>query len=379
MLELVVEQRLHWVIGHSMFSLGFVMSRTSLCIFATTVLLLQGAAPQAFAQLPTGWKAHDLKRPAPPVVTPGESNLPLKAPSDAIILFDGKDLSNWRSKNGGKAKWKVVDGVMESVPKSGYVFSKQKFGDCQLHVEWASPAKVKGKSQQRGNSGVFLMELFEVQVLDCYNNPTYSDGNAGSIYGQYPPLVNASRKPGEWQSYDIVFKRPRFDGDKLVSPATLTVLHNGVLVQNHSKAFGPTAWMVHDEYDPLITEGSLGLQDHGNPVRYRNIWIRPLTDPPRPESKEEYPKEHQLSDEMKNQLVGQYEGFSIEKRGDSLFCLIADRPMEMVAVSETEFVFRKTAGNLVFTETDDGQLDEAYLMLDAAGRKVSKVGKSAVE
>ena len=355
------------------------MSRTLLCLLVTNGLLLQWVALPALAQLPSGWKAHDLQRPAPPVVTPGESNLPLKAPSDAIILFDGKDLSNWRSKDGGKAKWKVVDGVMESVPKSGYVFSKQKFGDCQLHVEWASPAKVKGKSQQRGNSGVFLMEKFEVQVLDCYNNPTYADGNAGSIYGQYPPLVNASRKPGEWQSYDIIFKRSRFDGDKLVSPAALTVLHNGVLVQNHSEAFGPTAWMVHDEYDASITEGSLGLQDHGNPVRYRNIWIRPLTDPPRPRREEQYPREHQLSDEMKNRLVGQYKGFSIEKRGDSLFCLIADRPMEMVPVSETEFVFRKTAGSLIFTQTEDGDLEEAYLMLDAARRKVSPVGKPPSE
>ena len=354
------------------------MSRFSLCFYLSTLIFLQAfTCVPALAQLPTGWKAHDLQRPAPPVVTPGKSNLPLEAPSDAIILFDGKDLSNWRSEKGGKAKWKVVDGVMESVAKSGYIFSKQKFGDCQLHIEWASPAKVKGNSQQRGNSGVYLMERFEVQVLDCYNNPTYADGNAGAIYGQYPPLVNASRKPGEWQSHDIIFKRPRFDGDKLVSPAALTVLHNGVLVQNHSEAFGPTAWMVHDEYDPSITEGSLGLQDHGNPVRYRNIWIRPLRDPPRPEHPGDYPPEHQLSEEMSNRLIGKYKKFSIEKRGDSLFCVTGKRPLEMIPVSDTEFVFRKTAGSLVFTETEDGDLEEAYLMVDAIGRQVSPVKKPA--
>lgn len=353
------------------------VARFSLLLFAATAICY--TVDVANAQLPTGWKQHDLRRPAPPVVTPGESNLPLKAPSDAIVLFDGTDLSKWRSKNGGKAKWKVIDGVMESVPKSGYVFSKEKFGDCQLHVEWASPAKVKGNSQQRGNSGVYLMELFEVQVLDGYNNPTYADGNAGAIYGQYPPLVNASRKPGEWQSHDIIFKRPRFDGDKLVSPAVLTVLHNGVLVQNHSEAFGPSAWLVHNEYDPSVTEGSLGLQDHGNPVRYRNIWIRPLSDPARPAREEAYPKEHKLSAEMKEKLLGKHKHFTIEERGDALFCVTGRRPLELVPVSETEFVFRKTAGSLIFTQTEDGELDEVYLSIDATGRKVSKFKKASSE
>ncbi len=341
------------------------------------VLSMLSVELSAFAQLSTGWKAHDLKRPAPPVVTPGESNLPLRAPSDATILFDGTDLSQWQSKEGGDAKWKVVDGAMESVPKSGYIFSKEKFGDCQLHLEWATPAIVEGESQGRGNSGVYLMKRFELQVLDSYNNPTYADGSAGAIYGQYPPLVNASRKPGEWQSYDIIFKRPRFEGKKLVSPAVITVLHNGVLIQNHSEAFGPSAWLVHGDYRPSMTEGPLGLQDHGNPVRYRNIWIRRLAEPARAEHEGGYPEEHSLSEATQNKLLGKYKQFRIEKRGDALYCIFGGRPLELVPVSETEFVFRKTAGSLTFSLTDEGELDEAFLKIDASSRSiVSKVEKS---
>lgn len=350
------------------------MSRFLISFVNATFFLQVLACGSALAQLPSGWKAHELRRPAPPVVTPGDSNLPLQAPSDAVVLFDGKDLSQWRSKNGGKAKWKIVDNAMEVVPKSGFIFSKQKFGDCQLHVEWASPAKVKGKSQGRGNSGIFLMEMFEVQVLDGYNNPTYADGSAGSIYGQFPALVNASRKSGQWQSYDIIFKRPRFDGQKLVAPAVLTVLHNGVVVQNHTEPFGPTEWLVHKEYDPSVTEGSLALQEHRNPVRFRNIWIRSLADRPSPSADQVVPREHELSDEMKEKLVGKYKHFKIEKRGDVLICIVAQRLLELVPVSETEFVFRKTAGSLIFSQGEDGELDEAYLTVDAMGRtKVSKI------
>ena len=159
--------------------------------------------PFACGQLSTGWKAHDWDRERPAVVAPGPTNLPLSAPSDAVILFNGRNLDEWRSADGGPAKWIVKEDVMESVPGSGYIFSAKSFGDVQLHVEWAAPEKVQGKSQGRGNSGVFLQGLFEVQVLDSFDNKTYADGQAGAVYGQYPPLVNASRKPGEWQSYDI--------------------------------------------------------------------------------------------------------------------------------------------------------------------------------
>jgi len=211
----------------------------------------------------------------PPIVTPGKTDN--DPPSDAIVLFDGKDLSKWRAGDGGDAKWKVAEGYAEVVPGTGDIATKEQFGDCQLHVEWATPAEVKGEGQHRGNSGVFLMERYEVQVLDSYDNKTYYHGQAGSIYRQYAPLVNASKKPGEWQSYDIVFKAPKFDEQgKVTERARITVFHNGVLIQNNVEIYGIT-W--DDRAALYIAHGpkaSLKLQDHNNPLRYRNIWIRPL-------------------------------------------------------------------------------------------------------
>lgn len=211
---------------------------------------------------------HDPARPRPPVVEPGSNG---SAPSDAIVLFDGKDLSQW-----SPAKWKVENGYIEVVPHAGDISTKQKFGDVQLHIEWAAPAQVKGNSQERGNSGVFLQSRYEVQVLDSYQNPTYADGQAGAIYGQWPPLANPVRKPGEWNVYDIVFEAPRFDGQKLIKPAYITLFFNGVLAQNHREVMGPTKHRELAKYVPQPAEDSLSLQDHGNPVRYRNIWIRRL-------------------------------------------------------------------------------------------------------
>lgn len=219
------------------------------------------------------WRVHDIKRPQPPIITPGATDS--QPPSDAVVLFDGQDLSQWLGRD-GEAQWKVENGYME-VTRTGNIHTKESFGDCQLHLEWAAPAEVKGNSQGRGNSGVFLMGLYEVQVLDCYDNPTYADGTAGAIYGQCPPLVNASRKPGEWQSYDIFFTAPRFEGDTLISPAYITVMYNGVLLHHHKEIMGPTQHKVAANYDkPHVAEGPLELQDHGDPVRYRNIWLRRL-------------------------------------------------------------------------------------------------------
>lgn len=224
------------------------------------------------------WRVHDADRPRPPVVTPGTFSTqeqPGKPPSDAIVLFDGKDLSRWTGK-GGVARWKVENGYMEVVKKTGDIETREHFGDCQLHLEWQAPTQVRGHSQERGNSGVFLMGRYEVQVLDSYKNPTYADGQAAAIYGQAPPMVNACRPPGQWQTYDIIFEAPRFNGDKLLRPAYITVLHNGVLVHNHRKIIGATRHKEVARYTPHPAIGPLRLQDHGNPVRYRNIWIRPL-------------------------------------------------------------------------------------------------------
>jgi len=242
-------------------------------------LVFMSCAASSFAQLDTRWKIHDMKRPLPPVVTPGTASTqdaPGKPPSDAVVLFDGTNLSRWAATDNGPAKWKVENGYMEVVPKSGYIHTKDAFGDCQLHIEFSEPTPPHGDSQDRGNSGVFLMGQFEIQVLDSYNNPTYADGQAAAVYGQYPPLVNASRPPGHWQSYDIIFHGPRWDHDKLTRPARVTVFHNGVLVQDNVELTGPTEHGERPPYKPGPDKASLALQDHGDPVRYRNIWIRPL-------------------------------------------------------------------------------------------------------
>ena len=221
------------------------------------------------------WRAHDMSRPRPVVVEPGTASTPDNAgrpPADAIILFDGKDLSKWkRDPRKGDPdpsdapKWKIENGYMEIVPKGGSISTREKFADSQIHIEWATPAEVKGNGQGRGNSGVFIVGHPEIQVLDSYGNDTYPDGQAAGLYGQYPPLVNASRKPGEWQVYDIVYIAPRLDEqNKVVKPALFTVFHNGVLV-HHAVEVPGTA-----------VECPLSLQDHNNPVRYRNIWVRKL-------------------------------------------------------------------------------------------------------
>lgn len=232
------------------------------------------------------WAIHDMNRPQPPRVEPGSFSTqeqPGKPPSDAIMLFDGTEatLGKWEAdKNPAEpTKWIVKDGAMQCVPGAGYVRTKEQFGDCQLHVEWAAPAKVEGNSQGRGNSGIFLMGQTEVQVLDNYNNPTYADGFAGSVYGVNPPHANPLRAPGEWQVYDIIFRRPIFKDGKMLDSGRLTVMINGVVVQDSTPLEGGGGHMGRSKDHPFPEKGPLKLQDHGNPVRYRNIWYRPL--PPR--------------------------------------------------------------------------------------------------
>src|SRR5919204_873066 len=199
--------------------------------------------------LPGGkWHVHDGKRPQPTIVTPGATAG--AAPSDAVVLFDGKDLSRWESAKGGPAAWNVESGAMVVTPKAGNIATKDSFGDCQLHIEWAAPNPSHGEDQDRGNSGVFLMSRYEIQVLDSYENITYPDGQAAAVYGQYPPLVNASRKAGEWQTYDIAFTAPRFNGSSVATPAYVTVLHNGVLVQDHVAILGTTGHRILATYSP---------------------------------------------------------------------------------------------------------------------------------
>ncbi|MFN8291191.1 MAG: DUF1080 domain-containing protein [Chitinophagaceae bacterium] len=242
-------------------------------------LTLSALACLLFTQLPAQKdpKTTEIWSPEPKVVTPGASCN--GAPSDAIVLFDGTSGSKWQHKDGTDAKWTVADNAFTVKPGTGDIQSKQKFGDCQLHIEWRVAADVTGDGQNRGNSGVFLMGRYEVQVLDNYNNinKTYVNGQAGSIYKQYPPLVNACKAPGEWQTYDIIFTAPRFsENGSVINPARLTVLQNGVLVQNKSTLWGNTVYIGSPAYEKHEAKEPITLQDHGNMTSFRNIWIREL-------------------------------------------------------------------------------------------------------
>jgi hypothetical protein len=225
----------------------------------------------------TTWHVHDSDRPQPRIITPGKtfSNM-APAPSDAMVLFDGTDLSKWKHGDGSDAKWKVENGYMEVVPKSGILRTRDQFGSFQLHIEWATPEKVEGNGQGRGNNGLNIFGRYEIQILDSYNNKTYADGQASAIYGQTPPLVNASRGPGEWQSYDVIFEAPKWEDGKVATPAFATVLHNGVVVHHRREILGSTNHRSAPQYGSPQPKGPIELYEHGNPVRFRNIWIRPL-------------------------------------------------------------------------------------------------------
>jgi hypothetical protein len=224
------------------------------------------------------WAVHDNNRPQPPQVTPGKA--PGAPPSDAIVLFDGTEASfkaNWEhEKKNRKADWQVIDGAVQCAKNAGTIRSKAQFADCQLHVEWAAPVKVQGNSQGRGNSGVFLMGSTEIQVLDNHNNPTYPDGFAGSVYGVMPPAANPLHAPGQWQSYDIIFRRPVVKDGVVLDEGSFTVLINGVVVQDSTPLEGGGGHRGRSKPRAFPEKGPLKIQDHGNPVRFRNIWYRPL-------------------------------------------------------------------------------------------------------
>lgn len=317
------------------------------------VLLISCIGFSNIALAQATWKVHDLNRPKPEVVTPADQVLPVPAPPDATVLFDGSDLSGWEAVDGSPTKWIIRDGNMESVAGAGYIKSKAAFGDMQLHVEWAAPLPVKGTGQGRGNSGVFLMGKYEVQVLDSYQNDTYADGQASAIYGQYPPLVNASRPPGEWQTYDIYFRRPRFGkAGQVLSPARVTVIHNGILTQDNVEIWGGTEWLQYAPYKAHADRLPIRFQDHGNPVLFRNVWVRDLEKGD--DTKTTMEREIAMEPAMLDKYVGRYETSPgnyqrIVREGDKLFAVISlDRPMEIQPRSKEVFVMKHTAGEFTF-------------------------------
>ena len=245
---------------------------------ASDSTMTDATVPDDAASSPARYGIHDETRPRPPVVDPGSPSTqeePGEPPSDAIVLFGGEDLSKWQTRGGGEPDWTVEDGNL--VVGSEYIETKQGFGDVQLHVEFSVPTPAEEEGQDRGNSGIFLMGQYEVQVLDSYENQTYADGQAGAIYGQYPPLANVNREPGKWNMYDIVFHRPHFDeAGVLTEPARLTIFLNGVLVQDNRVLTGPTGHHARPPYEAHADKLPLALQDHSNPVRFRNIWVREL-------------------------------------------------------------------------------------------------------
>ena len=262
-----------------MYENTFFSIKTS--FFFSAVLLLAGSVAAQSQESSMKPEMTEFYVPVPAVVTPGKvtSNAYITAPSDAIILFDGRDLSKWKNKDGGAAQWDVKDGVFTVKKGTGDISTVQEFNDFQLHIEWSVPSKITGSGQARGNSGIFLQGVYELQVLDNYNNQTYTNGQAGSIYKQTAPLKNAMRPPGDWNVYDVIYTAPRFKEDStLFLPARVTVIHNGVIVQNNTTITGNTPYIGLPKYK-FHGKGPVKLQDHGDPsapLSFRNIWIREL-------------------------------------------------------------------------------------------------------
>lgn len=334
------------------------------------------------------WKQHDMSRPKPPAVEPAGAPpaAPAPVPKDALVLFDGSNLDAWETPEGGRPGWAVKDGHMEIVPGTGMIQTKAKFGDVQLHVEWAAPDPPHGVGQDRGNSGIFLMGQFELQVLDSYKSDTYADGVAGAIYGQYPPLFNAARPPGQWQVYDIAFHRPRFDAaGKLLEPARLTVFLNGILVQNNEAPWGGTSWLEPYPYDPSIDRGPIQLQDHSHPVRFRNIWVRDLPErqPPSAERSKQ-PQTATLSQDQLDACAGAY--FAEPRRDDTwtfssaaghllLKLPFRPTPLRLDPVSETVFVFPNTDGRVTFHKDARGHVTGALFRVGDGERELKKAAR----
>jgi hypothetical protein len=325
-------------------------------------LLLLAPSPGA-AQATTGWRVHDMTRPHPAAALAVAPTVAAAPPAGAVVLFDGTSLSHWVGSDGNPAKWIVRKGYFEVRPGAGTITTVDSFGDMQLHLEWAAPLPAKGSGQDRGNSGVFLMGRYELQVLDSWHSDTYADGQAGAIYGQHPPLFNAALPPGQWQRYDVFFRRPRFDtAGALLAPARVTVLHNGVPVQNNVELFGPTSWLNRTPYRAHPDRLPLGLQDHSFPVRFRNIWVRPLPEgdappPPRPV--------RDLPDSEAQALVGSYgTGWSkaiVSARLGRLWIDMGDGPMALGATSATGFSIDGVDAGVRFVKDSTGDVTELTL------------------
>lgn len=362
-------------------------SRTGWAGLATVCGLVASAAAfeLAPAASPTArWRQHDVRRQKPPVVEPAKGAIATRPPKDAIVLFKGKDLDAWQSSGGGPARWTIEDGCLQIASGTGPIETKQKFGDVQLHVEWTAPDPPHGKGQNRGNSGIFLMGQFEIQVLDSFQADTYADGQAGAIYGQYPPLFNASRPPGQWQTYDIAFRRPRFDkGGVLLEPARITLFHNGILVQNNEEPFGPTSWLKWLPYTNEGDRGPIALQDHGHPVRFRNIWLRELPERPAPTADQRArPRVIALASEVLDQYAGRYlmgdgpdaPSATIARDGGRLAVSFSFRPQPLALepISETEFDMPFTDGRFTFHKNDQGRVTGAVFRIGDSQRELKR-------
>lgn len=344
------------------------MTKTVLLTFFATGTLCALAHPDPH------YLDHDRTRPMPPVVSPAVPSTPEavgKAPSDAVVLYDGSSLDSWVSMDGSPTKWIKGDGYMECVKGSGYVRTLQCFGDCQLHIEWATPTPPHGEGQARGNSGVFFgLDRYEVQVLDSYHSRTYADGSAGSIYGQYPPTVNVCKPPGEWQTYDIIYTAPRFsDAGDLKSPARLTVIQNGVLVQNNVELTGPTSWLERAPYQAHPVKQPISLQDHGNPVRYRNIWVRELGRPGKPE--------FQLADSLLASYTGKYgdgNAINVMKVEHHLEATLGGVRFVLFAESPTKFFAKTTDVQFEFQPDNSGAVNKLIWSVGEGANTATRQG-----
>ena len=357
------------------------------CLLATAGVAALAADEPRTGSTPPRWRQHDIRRPRPPVVEPAEgSPIASKPPKDAVILFDGSNLDAWKAKEGGPARWKVADGVMETVPGAGQIETKARFGDLQLHVEWAAPDPPVGKGQDRGNSGIFLMGQFEIQVLDSYRADTYADGQAGAIYGEFPPLANASRPPGQWQSYDIAFRRPRYDPSGQVrEPARVTLFHNGILTQDNEEPTGPTSWLRSLPYDGRTQTGPIALQDHDHPVRYRNLWLREMPARPEPTPADlARPELITLPEATLDRYAGEYLSSPkpgtaparVARQGGHLVISFPFKPepLAMEPISETEFDMPRTDGRFTFRVDEQGRVTGVRFRIGDAEREMKRVG-----